>query len=379
MLALILSAFYTARFLLFPDAFLPAVDLDSQQAYHTYPHVICKPRGIAFSSAGELAIIGRHLGPYPTEIYIRRHSGVSSLVKLPKPDTLERGLSFASDLSGSDLAPSAQFEDVAFSETGTLFSTIASYFSGAYSGVAEAPFVASQDGTWNALRVSNILESGNLTLGGVDEDSRYALNGNYRNTFADLQLAEDDPDYQRFETEYVSNHHTVRLGFGVATAANGANVSGYDAGLRSVPSAMAPHTTAVLWQNGKRLNLGPGVACDVNDSAIAVGSDGGILGSYGHPVAWIRGAKTILAQGSGSAYTVTDDASIAGTVDGHGFIALREPKGFRLVLMDALVTSGTWHIEAIYAVAKDGTMLALARHGSSQHGFALLSPKSTRK
>lgn len=236
---------------------------------------------IALSPRGSMAVVlsdDAFQGDPTSRILVVRRDGTRMILQPPADRILAQTFGvYASGPADEHIFPGARFAGVTLADDGTPVATVEYSFSGAYSGIESANYI------WNGARWRSALPSGKLPVGttnfssiAVDTPTRYACNGDYDDTLALLDEAEND-HYQENEALLVDGSRTLALGYGAATATRGTFVVGYFAGMKHVlmNQSVPPQPPAALeWRDGKRVTPGPGIAYGVNAGGDALGDDG---------------------------------------------------------------------------------------------------------
>jgi hypothetical protein len=114
----------------------------------------------------------------------------------------------------------------------------------------------------------------------------------------------------------------------------------------------------------------------VNSNGDVVGDDRPSLDVPGRPSVWFRGKKMILSTAHGSCFAINDRGQMVGDLATHGsFFAQVHNGQAALVMLDHELSShGRWHIEHTFAIADDGSILALALSASGSESLVMLVP-----
>ena len=338
---------------------------------------VSKPPTLALGRNGTLAIV---LAPVDaaslgTSVLIARSDDSRAILALP-------GGSMSGSCeprrAGTPVSyQNAHIDAVAVARDGTPFVSMSCVNAGAFISVPKTSALWNGNG-WHRTAADAIpLNPANRAVSAADTPTDAVYNGDYSYTFANLDELQNTPHYQENETGYTHAGHGYSLGFGTSLGMRGRYVAGFTAGLNPmVPDNAHPRAaTALEWADGRRRELGPGIAYDVNGAGAAVGDDEGTFGaSDRHPVLWKRGITTRLSALRGSAYAISDDGTIVGTIDGRGFVISGGDVGRRVRYLDDLLPGGAWHVTSAYGIAANGRILAV---GSRHHGSAqvlLLDP-----
>jgi hypothetical protein len=337
------------------------------------------PANIALSPRGSVAVVlsndAPREGALVSRILVVRRDGTRVILNRPDDSMLAQSFGvYGIGPSGEHAFPDARFTGVTMADDGTPAATVEYQFSGAYSGIESANYL------WNGARWRSALPSGKLPVAttnfssiAVDTPTRYACNGDYDDTVALLDEAENDPHYQENEALLVDGSRTLALGYGAVTAMRGTFVVGYFAGMKHVlmnQSVPPLPPEALEWTAGKRLTLGPGIAYGVNARGDAVGDDG-----HGQaPMLWHNARALRLSDAPGTAYGIGADGTIVGRVGDDAFLARGDDSTRKLVRIDSLLRDSGWHIAAAYAIASSGRILATGRHRGGPMTLLVLDP-----
>jgi hypothetical protein len=371
-MALILAVLYVVRVISLPAGM--AVDLAPPPLYNWAVPPFHQLPDIALSRVGSIAILMHPQGPSwgrTTKVLVVRPDGTQLV--LTRPSDRELAVAFGEGPGQGRTTPSypyASFDSVRLARDGTPFVTIASPFSGAFSGSQTAVF------SWNGRRWTNqATDEGNVTIGAVDMPWRAAYNANYWNMVVNLDEANKDPHYHEFWTFLLDGKEQARIGYGEAMAMSGDTVVGYSAGLTQLAKPPPQPSTAWEWLHGKLMKLGAGVAYGVNASHDAVGEDEEALGKAGVPVLWRGGRAIPLSFAKGSALAIGDDGTIVGQVGDDGFLIRGDDAAKTVVKVDSLLAQREWHVSAVYAIAATGRLLAVGHRANEGLCVLILDPK----
>ncbi len=300
----------------------------------------------------------------------------------------------------------AFFANVALADDGTPFVTLASYFSGAYSGISKAAL--EWNGSWHAIRQRNALhglgkpsDPRSVEIAAADTPWDYAFVGDYFDSFAteDLVLASDDPTYMADVSGAAFEWGSVGLGIGDATAMRGRFVAGFDAAIKLVAARSPSPAYALRWECVQsvtalhpctRTELGPGITFGVDSRGDVVGDNeqrleqDRLLRSGGQPMLWRDGRAFPLSDDLGAAYAIAENGTIVGALGVRlaGFIASARDAQPRARPLDPLVVNlGRLHVAAALGVANDGRILALVTENADTTDpgrLAILVPQAVR-
>lgn len=334
---------------------------------------------VSLSRSGALAVVMYPQASYPqksTELLVVRSDGSQVILNRPPDSTLAKYFVQYALVDGQRAYPGTRFAGVRLARDGTPFATVEFPFSGAYSGADEAVF------TWNGRIWSNALPEitptnwTNVTMGAADEPWRAAYNVSYSNMFVNIDAAESEPHYQEFWTFLSDGKKQTRIGFGLSTAMRGDVVVGFSAGLSSIAKQQPPGPIAWVWVDGRRTELGPGVAYGVNTNGEVVGDDEAVLGGDGLPVLWRHGETIRLSNMKGAALAIGDDGTIVGHIENDGFVIRGRDASRRLIRIDTLLAEREWHISSVYGIAASGRLLAVGQRTGEPSQLLVLDPRN---
>jgi len=277
---------------------------------------------------------------------------------LDPPSDTDLGQIFARTMynpSGQNTVPGARIESVLLSDDGTPFVNITAPFDGAYTGLEEAAFVRTSGGWRPDVSDTVPTQAGNRWVAAAERRSKVVIVGDYRDELPGDAgfIANQD------EVVLVDERAQNFLGHGIATAVRGRYVTGYDAGFPGL------HKLGALeWIDRRRVRLGAGIAWSANAAGDVVGDDRASLDVAGHPMLWHRGRPVRLSAGTGSAFAISDRGTIVGAIGDDGFVI--QPGGRRAITrLDTVIRDRGWHVSSAFAIASEGSLLAVAsRHGN---------------
>jgi len=350
------------------------VDLTPPQQYNWAVSPLQRLPGIALSHGGAVAMLIHPSGlseqTHATKLLVIRTDGTQLVLARPGDRELADAFGQGPVPGWTPSYPYAYFDGVRLARDGTPFVTVASTFSGAYSGINTVVF------SWNGKKWTHQVTTDwrNVTIGAVDTMWRAAYNANYWNTFVNLDEAKTD-HYHEFWTFLLNGQEHTKIGYGESTAMSGDTVVGYSAGLTQSAKPPPLPTFAWEWLGGKLVKLGPGVAYGVNASHDAVGDNEPALGGDGGvPVLWHEGQTIPLSFTKGSALSIGDDGTIVGQVGDDGFLVRGDDPQHNLLLVDTLLAQREWHVSAVYAIAASGRLLAVGHRAHEGPRVLILDP-----
>jgi hypothetical protein len=253
---------------------------------------------------------------HPRRIIVIHADGSRASISLPPTEMLTQNFHEYERRSGKPVFQDVFFKNVRLAEDGTPFATVASHFSGAFSGTESAVF-RWEGAAWHQIPPYQEMSHGNRAatmvnteIAAADTRDAVAFNTLYgRRVIPDLGHSED-PRYLLDQTGLLINNRITSLGVGTATAMHGTTVVGFRGGLNVFRSPDCVHqrmTVAMAWTNGQPTTLGRGVAYGVNVHKQMVGDNEATLGGIGRPVLWSGGHTFELDSRIGSAFAISDD------------------------------------------------------------------------
>jgi hypothetical protein len=384
------SAPHTPRYVLRTLAFPSGMTLPKRDTV--------RPLELTFALAanGAVAAIGAgsaNGAVKQAHIVVWRVDGTRPVIGLPSQTVLARAFRHAVTNTAMHF-PVANFDHVVLANDGTPFTTVSSGFSGAYSGEDKGIF------RWTGTRWTIVAASGHAgeppppdydVAAAELPNLRVAMTRDYSSWTFNFDAEVRDPNYQADEAWILAGAEPHRLGFGDVRSLAGAFACGYVSyayrhAVPQQPDRARLQPIALVWKNDHLTRLGPGVAFGVNVNGAVVGDDrttldgvtspgSGLAGPIdGVPTLWSAGAKTRLADRTGTAYSVSDDGTIVGTFAGaRGFVV----RGGALHELDATIVGGLHGrvIAGAYAINAHGRILVMtAGHGGLGLGVLDLVP-----
>jgi len=277
--------------------------------------------------------------------------------------------------NGNVLFPDLTIGNVVVSQSGNPYVSLEHAFDGAYAGVDRWSFFL-QNGTWAPIE--------SLDAGGIANTTVTAAANS--NQLAFVEDFERSPDYVTDDAQQGRTDQDrvwIRdggppeyIGVGTISAVRNHHFVGYAAHYIPVQPTTPTPVEAFTWTHGKKTPLGHGVAWSVNSNGDVVGDDRPSLDVPGRPSVWFRGKKMILSTAHGSCFAINDRGQMVGDLATHGsFFAQVHNGQAALVMLDHELSShGRWHIEHTFAIADDGSILALALSASGSESLVMLVP-----
>lgn len=260
-----------------------------------------------------------------------------------------------------------------------MYVTQQHYFDGAYSGTDLWSFDY-ENGSWRAVPALDAMHQGSnliVTASSDDEQIGYVVNherdGNYVGSDAQTGLIDRD------EAWIKDGKSDISLGNGTVSAISNHAYVGYDSHFFPAPPHFLKPPDAFAWVHGRKSELGHGLPWAVNRSGIIVGDNRSTVTSPGQPVAWYHGRITPLSHLAGSAFGINERNQIVGDIETRGgFLATINGRGTSLEMLDNdLASAGYgWHIEHAYAIASDGSILAVGKFKNERERLVMLVPGS---
>lgn len=337
-----------------PIALPPTVTVGTAQPSWAPQFSYPRPSLIAFARNGTLAVVTTANGSAAQQIWIFRPGAAREVLSPPSGADLARTLTrFVLNARGEPAFPNSSVQSIALTDDGTPIVNVVSKFTGGYSGSEEASFIR-RGRTWRpALARPGAVGAGNRWVAAAQRSDKVAYVVDHLDDFP----GQTTPD----KALLLDSKATTPLGNGIATAIRATYVTGYDAGFPGLRPLRA-----FEWTGRGRVDLGPGIAWNVNAAGDVVGDDRSTVDGVGHPTVWHNGHPVRISAHTGSAFAISDAGTIVGAIDDDAFVVLRGDVHHSPQRLDALVRDRNWHISRAFAVASDGTVLAQAsRHGGA--------------
>jgi|GEM_PF-3781358 len=321
-------------------------------------HAFSRPSTITMDENGNIAFVvshsnGRH------GVRVVRATGQVDNLPMPSPTELSLGLKTGRFDAKGRLDPTGVIvESVVLQDTKPTI-TVSHAFEGAYIGIEKASFRWSGTG-WERAFSRTSAPSKNAWVAAADPTSViFGLDA-----LGEIPgYAENNPeDFMRSTGTFLMFHaQTMTIGGVVPTWTRSGDIVGFTAkragDVSQGRTAWTPF--AVDWQGGHLRRLYGGIAWGKNSTGVVVGDDRGEVDLAGHPAAYVLEKVRRLTTKRGSAFAINSRGRVVGAVDNSGFFYDIGDHRRDVTSLDSLVRS-KWHVIAAYAIASNGSILALA-------------------
>ena len=332
--------------------------------------------GFALSRDGSVGIILRRKGTIDPDwrCLVIARNGRRRLLPRPPSSLLAVPLT-----ENPDTFPPSylSYDELAFADDGTLFLT--TRLATGMHGLWTAGIVSWNGSVWRNPVPSKPIPgyTGNdVELVAATSSERFVATEDFNDSVLNLDRF-SDPHYEEVKSLIVDGRNIVSLGYGFATAMKGGFVVGYSYGARDreYPDGTIRPSTALMWQDGWRTTLGPGVARGVDARGDAVGDDDATTATgRGRPTLWRHGRAIRLSDASGSAMAISDDGTIVGTIESGAFAASASDPTGSLLHLDEHLVDRSWHVDGAYAIAESGRILAVGSRKNGPKQLLILDP-----
>jgi uncharacterized membrane protein len=369
-----------------PVSFPPNMEASVPTVVQQVDRVEDLPRNFALSPSGTLAVFiaAKSSRGLPSQILISRTDGSRTLLTLPPTKLLSQTLhQYSLGPRGEVVYDDVGFMSIAIGDDDSIFATIGASFSGAVTGAENDVFVW-HHGQWHrALPNGGLSDAPGFSIGGATSLRSFSCNVNYSDAIFDMDAPYHDPHYQESWSVLSDGAHVLTLGYGGVTSMSGPFAVGFTPGYLPYTIGDLPFKRekrqAVEWKNGYRSFLGPGTPFGVNARGQAVGSTASSL-SLGHPVLWMNGQAIRFGTSAGSAFAISRDGSIVGTLGEHVFLVLGADSSHKVMRIDELLRDSDWQITAAYGISDGGRILAIGRRrGSTSSRMLILDPVNAKR
>ena len=216
--------------------------------------------GFALSRDGSVGIILRRKGTIDPDwrCLVIARNGRRRLLPRPPSSLLAVSLTKNPD---TDPPSYLSYDELAFADDGTLFLT--TRLATGMHGLWTAGIVSWNGSVWRNPVPSKPIPgyTGNdVELVAATSSERFVATEDFNDSVLNLDRF-SDPHYEEVKSLIVDGRNFVSLGYGFATAMKGGFVVGYSYGARDreYPDGTIRPSTALMWQDGWRTTLGPGV------------------------------------------------------------------------------------------------------------------------